>query len=396
MLLYLSLFGIFLSLLLLYFNASKYPSSIYLGVNFLLVSLYGVNQYVIMWSESVFWVAIFNTNFAFLYYLIGPMSYFYIRSVINDNARLRKSDFFHFIPMMVYLAAAMPHMLSSYAYKVHVAKLTISEPGFLGSYRFTILTDWFTSAAVYISRPTMVFLYALFSTVLISRLLLSKNKPNALSEDRFIKKWMFTFVSFQLLLVMSHILFLTNSFGLFGKFSSTQNDFFTLLSSVALIGLIILPILFPRILYGLHILTTPVYKPAVDVASEIKEVIRKIPVCDEDYMSFIQSKVDVAMKEHLVYLQKEYNLQQLSVLIQVPTHHLANYFSNYKKQTFNDYRNEFRVRHAKALMLQKQSGLMTIEAIGHLSGFSNRNTFTKAFKEIEGVTPGAFLAQIKR
>ncbi|MEI7502339.1 MAG: hypothetical protein WCJ61_03560, partial [Paludibacter sp.] len=152
MLLYISLFGIFLSLLLLYFNSRSYTSSIYLGIYFFLVSLYGVNQFIIVWSESVFWISIFQTNFTCLYYLIGPMSYLYIRSVLTDNSRLRKSDLLHFLPFLIYFVAAIPHIFSTYAHKVQIAQLSITDPTFLGSYHFTILTDWITSAGVFISR----------------------------------------------------------------------------------------------------------------------------------------------------------------------------------------------------------------------------------------------------
>jgi AraC-like DNA-binding protein len=58
--------------------------------------------------------------------------------------------------------------------------------------------------------------------------------------------------------------------------------------------------------------------------------------------------------------------------------------------TFNDYRNIFRVEHAKRLILDQQSDMITLEAVGLLSGFSNRNTFSRVFKELEGITPSAF------
>ena len=325
------------------------------------------------------------------------MSYLYIRSVLTDNSRLRKSDLLHFLPFLIYFVAAIPHIFSTYAHKVQIAQLSITDPTFLGSYHFTILTDWITSAGVFISRPALVFVYAFVSGIQILRYFSSKNKPRPLTDEGFMKKWLITFLSFQFILIISHLSFLFNSFGIFGQFSDNYNDLFNIISSATLIGLIISPILFPKILYGLPNLLATSYKPEYVSLYDtiiVRETV-KAKTYDEDYMFFIQQKLENAMKEHKIYLQKEFNLPQLSVLIEVPIHHLAYYFSNFKQQSFNDYRNDFRIRYAKLLMLQAQSETITMEAIGLLSGFSNRNTFSKAFKEIEGVTPSVFAAQIK-
>lgn len=54
MILFLSITGIFLSAILLYYNAKENTSSIYLGSFFLFISLYAFNQYLILYSKSVF------------------------------------------------------------------------------------------------------------------------------------------------------------------------------------------------------------------------------------------------------------------------------------------------------------------------------------------------------
>jgi len=396
MLLYISLFGIFLSLLLLYFNGRNYPASRYLGFYFLFLSIYGVNQFVVLSSKSVFWVSIFTTNFTCFAYLVGPLSFLYIRSVITDNAQLRKSDVLHLLPMLFYLTAALPYIFSSYAFKTKIAKSIVADVGFLGQYKFTILTEWFSSTAVYLSRPGLVLLYALFSGALLFKYFSSKRKSNTPHSEGFIKNWLITFFGFQFLLVVSHLLYISESFGVGSSVLTLSEDVINFLSSIGMIGLLVSPLLFPRILYGLpNLSNVPNYPVPAEVLLK-EEVVRKAPAYDDDYMSFIQSKVAAAMKEHQIYLQKEFNLSQLSVFMQVPTHHLAYYFANFRQQSFNDYRNEFRIRYAKLLILQEQSENVTLEAIGLMSGFSNRNNFAKAFKEIERVTPSVFAAQNKR
>ena len=80
MLSFLSLLGVFLSVILLLFNARKFKSSIYLGLFFLLLSLYGGYQYALLYSKSAKLLSflLFNISLtASPVYLIGPMIYSY-------------------------------------------------------------------------------------------------------------------------------------------------------------------------------------------------------------------------------------------------------------------------------------------------------------------------------
>ena len=72
-LLSLSIIGFILSAILLYFNARKFPASVYLGALFFLVSLYGFIQWILYYSDSLLLVGIFYSNFSFLAFIIGPL-----------------------------------------------------------------------------------------------------------------------------------------------------------------------------------------------------------------------------------------------------------------------------------------------------------------------------------
>lgn len=54
MLLFFSILGVFLSVILLYFSARKYKSAIYLSGFFFMLSFQGFNIYVLAYSKSVF------------------------------------------------------------------------------------------------------------------------------------------------------------------------------------------------------------------------------------------------------------------------------------------------------------------------------------------------------
>ena len=128
--------------------------------------------------------------------------------------------------------------------------------------------------------------------------------------------------------------------------------------------------------------------------SSSPEKTNKHPLSFEsDYLHSIGRKADFCMKELHPYLQPNFNLFKLSVLIDIPVHHLAYYFREEKKQSFNDFRNEWRINNAKKLIREGKASELTMEAIGLLSGFSSRNTFLAAFKKAEGIAPAVFAAQ---
>ena len=138
MYLFLSLLGIFLSVTLLSFTTRYYKSAIYLGFFFLTISVHNFLTYVTLYSKSVLLVSIFFLNFTFIVYLIGPMLFWYVRSILTDNPRLRKWDLLHFLPMLAFLAAAIPYMLTPYSSKVEVATKIVEDSMNLGKYNASL------------------------------------------------------------------------------------------------------------------------------------------------------------------------------------------------------------------------------------------------------------------
>lgn len=397
MLQYLAITCMFLSIVLLYFSARSYKSSIYLGVYFFIVGFYGFNQYVILGSSTVFFTSIIVTNFTFLLYLMGPMFYFYIRSVLTNNSKLQKIDFLHFIPSLTYLFCSIPYITTPYDYKVELAKRIISNPSFLVNYKFTILSDWFTIPGVYYTRPFLVLFYVILSGILILQYKKTNIKLKTQKLDRSLKYWIITFFIFQFLLALSHLLFLIKGFDIKSQIVHFSIYTYYYFSGLCLIGLIISPFFYPRILYGMSFSKLENSNCLIqnqDIHAKLAG--NKYISFDEEYLNSLSLKIDESMKNEKLFLHKDINLARLSVELNIPVHHLSYYFSGIKKISFNDYRNMLRVEYAKELILDKKNEVMTLEAIALLCGFSDRNSFTTAFKKIEGTTPKLFASRCSK
>jgi AraC-like DNA-binding protein len=399
MLFFLSLIGILLSVILLSFNRKNFGANIYLGFFFLFLSLYAFSQYILLYSKSVNLIVFFLYNFAFLAsvpYLIGPMLLWYIRSILSDNPKLKYIDGLHLLPWLIYFLLSIPQNLVPHSDKIASAIALVNDTDFIAHFKGTPLSGFFPIEAIFLSRPLWVLGYTLWSIGLIERYLRKNEKTGVFSGQHFMTKWLTLLLSFLLLLIVTQILNIARAFNLeFSEMYFTLN-LVRLLSGLGLIGLMVSPFFFPSILYGLPRIPSPTTfeKPDEIKADPQSAVSAKTRLkLETDYLHHIYQKTESFMTENQPYLEPEFNLPQLSVHIQVPAHHLGYYFREVKKQTFNDYRNKWRVNHAKKLIEEGKAGEMTLEAIGMLSGFSSRNTFITDFKKFEGESPGSYASR---
>lgn len=402
MLLFLSILGIFLSLILLYHNARSYRSSMYLGLFFLFTSLYGLYQYILLYSKSVTLISLFLFNLSITVspvYLIGPMLYWYVRSVLKDNSKLKQIDLLHFLPMVIYFISALPNAFVPWYEKVEVARALVNDREFIMIYKATLLSKVFPAGAIYLLRLFLILGYTLWSIGLFGSFTLKKKSSAVLAKQHFMKKWLFILLGSMLVLVVSQLFLVAKSFQLhFSDFSFAVN-MIRITSAMSLLGLLISPFFFPSILYGM---------PRTPRTTETRERInrnqkknngqtiktRQSSVSYEsDYLKLIGQIVRSFMENHQLYLESDCNLAYFSKRINIPAHHLAYYFREVKKQRFNDFRNEWRINHAKALIKEGKASEMTLEAIGSLSGFSSRNAFITDFKKVEGISPGVYASR---
>lgn len=396
MLLFLSILGIFLSLILLFFNARKFSSSVYLSLFFLFTSLYGFYQYVLLYSKSVTLISLFLVNISIAaspVYLIGPMLFFYVRSVLTDNSKLKRNDFLHFIPMLIFFISALPNAFVPWHEKVEVARAVVKDQGYIMVYKSTLLSHIIPAVAIYLARLFLILGYAIWSIGLFINYLKKKKSSVVLSKQHFMKKWLFILLGSLLVLVVSQIILVIKSFEMHFSELFFTIDVIRIISVFGLIGLLISPFFFPVILYGLPRMPDSVEPLKHDKEKTVKlanESGRLTNSFESDYLNSIERRTDSYMKEHRLYLQPDCNLAYFSKHINVPAHHLAYYFREVRKQPFTDFRNEWRINHAKALIKEGKASEITLEAIGTLSGFSSRNAFITDFKKIEGVSPSAY------
>lgn len=398
MLAFLSLFGIFLSLLLL-LNSRRLYSSVYLSLFFLFSSLYILYQYILLYSKSATLISIFLFNLPIAVspiYLIGPVLFWYVRSVLTDNSKLKRSDIWHFIPMAIYFFAALPEVFLSWDEKLELARRAAEDTAFIGQYKATLLASIIPPVWIFASRLILILAYTIWSVSMILTYIRKNKLSSVFPAQHFVKKYIFFLTGFLLVVLLTQIPMVFKSFQmqfseLFPALKIIQG-----ISVAGLVGLLISPFFFPTILYGLPRIPDqqPPPAPENNEAQPGPKSQRQGSIAFEsDYLQNIEQQVIFCMKEHKPYINSECNLYSFSKLIDVPPHHLAYYFREFKRQRFNDFRNKWRVDHAKTLIQEGKASEITLEAIGLLSGFSSRNAFITDFKKFEGESPGSYASR---
>jgi AraC-like DNA-binding protein len=412
MLLFLSILGVLLSVILVSYNARKNISTVFLGAFFFLVSLYGLYQFALVYSKSPPLIAVFLMNFALItspLYMIGPMLFWYVRSVLRDDWILVKTDLWHLLPAVIFFIASTPYGLVPVSHKMEMAEAVVRDLAIIRVYKTTILADLFSIHAVYLSRPFLVLIYALWSGELFVRFLTQGSLSAVFSGQRFMRAWICLLLGFVIIMSATHILLIAKIFAMgFSELFFTLS-FLRLFCWSALIGLLVSPFFFPAVLYGLPRVPDAEGGARPDVSSagetgkkqarsgrEVWENRSKTRPFEEEYLYGIGRKVESHMEQGKPYLDPDFNLTWLSAQLRIPAHHLGYYFREVKKQPFIDYRNKWRVNHAKKLIRDGKASLLTLEAIGKQSGFSSRNTFRTTFEKFEGIPPSVFSAREKQ
>lgn len=388
---FISLLGILISIYLLYFNLRRNTSIIYLGLFFVLLSIYSMGNFLIYRSHSEVWISVYFVNMGHFAYLVGPASYLYVRSILTDNSQFRKNDWWHLVPAILSFLFSIPYMLTDYDYKLQVATQIAKDYHFLNDFRVSFLSDFVPNIFIYLTRPFSMFVYAMISSFLLIKKLGNSSPKLMKTGEKTVMKWLITFHIFLLILILSYSLSLITNF-LPGE--NLLTDFSKILiqiTNVSMFGLMLSPTLFPRILYGLPIEHNQVQTFAV-IESTKPDAETQSPVFDQNYMKYLDKVIHANMQDHHLFVQSKLNMNELASFLDVPAYHLKYYFSVYKNQTFKDFCNIYRIDHAKSLMQDNKFKSMTLEAIAISSGFSNRNSFTKTFQKMEGITPSTFIA----
>lgn len=125
------------------------------------------------------------------------------------------------------------------------------------------------------------------------------------------------------------------------------------------------------------------------VIQELKQEIKyKNSLLNENELDDILGNIQTYFNKKSAYLDSEFTLEQLSDEMKIPKVKITQALNIRLNTNFYKYLNSLRVEEAKKRL--ETAVKPNFSEIGYESGFKNKSTFYKYFKQIEGITPSEY------
>ena len=113
----------------------------------------------------------------------------------------------------------------------------------------------------------------------------------------------------------------------------------------------------------------------------------KAKICDSETRETLNRYRKLIIKQKL-YLDPDIKMQKLAELLDTQPHRLSEMINTSSGKNFNGFINEFRIRHAKKILLNEPK--RSILDIAYASGFNSKSAFYKHFTQCTSMTPSEF------
>ena len=130
-------------------------------------------------------------------------------------------------------------------------------------------------------------------------------------------------------------------------------------------------------------------KDGTSMADDIPVESNDMP---NDAPTELMERICRLMDEERLYLRNGLKVQDVAVRLNTNSNYVSKCISSISNQSFSQFVNTFRVRHAQELLRQRPN--MKTAIIATESGFSNEASFFRNFKAVTNMTPREWLATI--
>ena len=387
--------GVFLSALLIFYNKGYRSANIYLGLFLFFFNFIVLSHYIYIFSESAEVISfVLSIPINATAYAVGPLAFLYVRSILRDNAKLSKFDWFHFIFLCFFFLGRLLNNLSGWDGQFQVTDEILNNSW--KNFSHFKINQFLPMRINYILKAIHLSIYIL----LIWLLLVNKNfkkssLDNGINHTKIVKNWLYFFA---LIITLLFFLLATVGFLFFTiedkiSFQYEGNIIFSLIF-IGLLILILGLILFPQILYGI-----PMEKLVLEEIGQVKNLqsdsIAENFSYSEDYMERIKQLLENWTKENK-FLDTDTSIYSLAKDINLPVHHISYYFNKINNKGYIDWRNRMRIEYAIGIINNQEETDKTLETLGKVCGFRSYSSFMQNFKQFTGKLPYEYIKEIKQ
>jgi AraC-like DNA-binding protein len=387
--------GLFFSAILLTYNKGYKTANLYLGLFLFFLNYLALYHYLIIFNDSQDILAVLLCiPIRGSAYLVGPLAYLYVKSIIQDNAQFSKYDAIHFIMFGIIFIGSLPYNFTSWFVKYQAANDIINHSW--NSLNYPDINKFLSSRINYVLKGIHIFLYLIgIWTIIIKYEVKKSSLGKRVKQQKIINNWLIFFAAIvTCLFVIISIKFVTYL---------VVEDKFTLqfegkiLFAIVFMGCLVLLlglILFPQILYGMPVeklrLNDNKIEPKALLSSETEN-----DSLHEDYTEEIRLLLENWKKENK-FLNIDSSIYKLAEEINLPIHHVTYFFNQINNEKYIDWRNRLRVEYALSLIDNQKNFDKTIVVLGTECGFRSYATFINCFKLVTGKLPKEYIKESKQ
>ena len=378
-----SIFCSLLTIYLLLFKENAIRSySNYIFSAILFLEIYFVIIYLLIYTGLINEFPLLYKTAAPFNFLIAPLAFLYVKSVLFNKKGLSPIDFLHFLPFVFAVVNYLPFFMMPIAEK----KLIVLLASYDLSYAFRYQAGYFPEYLIFAIKILQSILYLIFQWKLIVGFKKENKNIPIQSQIKKVVKWLkiFTLIFTIILFGFLFLAFFFNALPIDSYFEFI-NLVQSLLLSVSFFTLSTYILLNSAVLDGL-----PFIKYRLQESS-ISNIQERRPFIVENYGKEI-AQVETYMKEQEVFLNPKITLTQISVALDIPIKDLSYIINSHFQFRFNDYINQYRINYFSEMLNEDYLKHYTINSLIQKAGFSSKSTFHAAFKKVHHCTPSQYIS----
>jgi AraC-like DNA-binding protein len=360
----LALQGFILSGVLLY-SSKKIKSNRWISLLIFCISVEAISPIVqlLIVDNPSFYYLLFPTNLA-----LGPLIYFYTRSLLFGDSELPRRKYLYFLPMLLGLKHQIIFMLYiSGILSIPFVVDIYFRPDIQG------LLFNFSNRFIFLSILSLV-IYMVISYRLIVKNTYKETSPYKLADVQWLKKlltFLFGLLVLWVVAIISKTLFNTNQ------------EYY---------------LLFVPAIVFIHWLGFKAYLRQATMAPADIEVYNK-PAAKvyftDDEITEYRKRIDQLMAADKLYLDPLLKLEDVAAKLLLPEKLVSNLVNQHIGKNFNDFVNSYRVDEAMKKLADPALSQFTIAALAFDCGFNSLATFQRCFKQFTGLTPSQYQNTLK-
>lgn len=349
---------------------------------FLIFSSYCIIGYLLIDSGWILEVPYLYKTSAPINFLLPPLAYFYVKSVLYNRNSFKKRDFLHLLPFIIFLISYLPFYFMSINDKEAIVK-KLFNLGLLGQNNDGLIPEYIQ----FLVRETQSFTYLFFQW----NLLINFKKTNLITNFEVqtvqVLNWLRDFTISITISAISFIVFVVlMQIGDKSLIVTIISNLSSLMFAISFFIITSYLLFRPTVLYGF-----PFINNSQD--NKVGKKLNQTEVKIKGYESEIV-RITNYFKDNKPYIKNNLSINEVAMAIEIPARDVSFIINNHFQQRFSDFVNMHRIQHFINEVENGNLNKFTIEFIAKASGFSSITTFNRAFKKTYTISPSEYLQQL--